>query len=58
MKAEMDGAFIVPPEEICSVVRTRDDRAILIKRGPEIGVVLEPRKILVPFGTPNATKWF
>ncbi len=58
MKAEMDWEFIVPPEEICRVVRTRDDRAILIKRGPETGVVLEPRKILVPSGAPKATKWF
>ena len=58
MKAEMGWEFIVPPEEICRVTRTRDDRAILIKRGPETGVVLEPQKILVPTGAPKATKWF
>lgn len=58
MKAEMNWEFIVPPEEVCRFVRTRDERAILIKRGPETGVVLEPMKILVPTGAPKATKWF
>jgi N-dimethylarginine dimethylaminohydrolase len=58
MKAEMNWEFIVPPEEICRIVRSRDERAVLFKRGPETGVVLEPRKILVPTGAPKATKWF
>ena len=58
MKAEMDWDFIVPPDDICRIVRSRDERAVLFKRGPETGVVLEPRKILVPTGAPKATKWF
>jgi N-dimethylarginine dimethylaminohydrolase len=58
MKAEMDWEFIVPPDDICRIVRSRDERAVLFKRGPETGVVLEHRKILVPTGAPKATKWF
>ena len=58
MKTEMDWEFIVPPDEVCRFTRTRDERATLVKRGPETGVVLEPRKILVPTGAPKATKWF
>ncbi|MFB0558521.1 MAG: hypothetical protein ACETVY_05325 [Candidatus Bathyarchaeia archaeon] len=58
MKAEMDWQFIVPPDEVCRSFKTRDKRRILVKRGPETGVVLEPKKILVPTGTPKATKWF
>jgi N-dimethylarginine dimethylaminohydrolase len=58
MEAEMNWEFIVPPDDICRIVRSRDERAVLFKRGPETGVVLEPRKILVPTGAPKATKWF
>ncbi len=57
MKTEMDWQFIVPPDEVCRFSRTRDERRTLEKRGPETGVVLEPMKILVPTGTPKATKW-
>ncbi|UCH58108.1 MAG: hypothetical protein JSV18_04235 [Candidatus Bathyarchaeota archaeon] len=58
MRIEMGWEFIVPPDEVCRTVRSRDERASPIKRGPETGVVLEPRKILVPTGAPKATKWF
>ncbi len=57
MKAEMDWNFIVPPDEVCHIIRTRDERRLEIKVGPETGVVLEPMKILVPSGHPKATKW-
>ncbi len=57
MKAEMDWNFIVPPDEVCHIIRTRDERRLEIKVGPETGVVLEPMKILVPSGRPKATKW-
>jgi len=57
MRAEMDWNFIVPPDEVCHIIRTRDERRLEIKVGPETGVVLEPMKILVPSGRPKATKW-
>jgi N-dimethylarginine dimethylaminohydrolase len=58
METEMNWDFIVPPDKVSRTFRTRDERRILVKRGPETGVVLEPRKILVPTGVPKATKWF
>jgi N-dimethylarginine dimethylaminohydrolase len=57
MKAEMNWKFIAPPDEVCRIYRTRDGRQMMIKRGPETGVVLGPMKILVPAGRPKATKW-
>jgi N-dimethylarginine dimethylaminohydrolase len=51
MKSEMDWDFIVPPTEASSV----DARGR--KVGPDTGVVLEPMKIMVPAGSPKATKW-
>jgi N-dimethylarginine dimethylaminohydrolase len=57
MREEMDWNFIVPPNDVCRTLKTRDERQTLIQRGPETGVVLEPMKILVPAGEPKATKW-
>jgi len=57
MREEMDWKFIVPPNDVCRTIRTRDERQTPIQRGPETGVVLEPMKILVPAGEPKATKW-
>ncbi|MFP3952349.1 MAG: hypothetical protein ACLFVP_09460 [Candidatus Bathyarchaeia archaeon] len=51
MRKEMDWEFIVPPDELTRV----DTRGF--KKGPDTGVVLEPMKILVPAGNPDATKW-
>jgi N-dimethylarginine dimethylaminohydrolase len=51
MKREMNWTFIKPPEDLVSV----DTRGF--KKGPDTGVVLEPFKLLVPTGTPKATKW-
>ena len=50
LKAEMEWRFIVPPDDICRV-----DQGTPV--GPETGVVLEPMKIIVPTGSPKATKW-
>ena len=52
MKAEMNWQFIVPPKDLVQM------DPMGRKVGPETGVVLEPRKILVPAGNPKATKWF
>jgi N-dimethylarginine dimethylaminohydrolase len=57
LKAEMDWNFIVPPDEACRTFRTRDERRLEVKVGPETGVVLEPMKIVVPSGRPKARKW-
>ncbi|HUS78887.1 MAG TPA: hypothetical protein VM050_09530 [Patescibacteria group bacterium] len=57
MKAEMDWEFIIAPDEVCRTFVTRDERRLVVKRGPETGVVLEPRKVLVPTGEPKARKW-
>lgn len=51
LKTEMDWNFVIPPDELC---QTNDRGSI---SGPDTGVVLEPRKILVPTGVPKATKW-
>jgi len=58
MEAEMGWQFINPPDEVSVKVHTGDPRMPVVKRGPNTGVVLEPRKILVPTGNPKATKWF
>ena len=58
MEAEMSWEFINPPDEVSVKVQTGDPRMPVVKRGPNTGVVLEPRKILVPTGNPKATKWF
>ncbi len=58
MEAEMDWEFIDPPEDVCVKVYTRDPRNPWVKKAPNTGVVLEPRKILVNVGNPKATKWF
>ena len=58
METEMNWEFIDPPEEICVKVHTRDPRNPYVKRAPNTGIVLEPRKILVNEGNPKATKWF
>jgi N-dimethylarginine dimethylaminohydrolase len=58
MEAEMNWEFINPPDEVSVKVHTGDPRMPVVKRGPNTGVVLEPRKILVPTGNPKATKWF
>jgi len=58
MEAEMGWEFINPPDEVSVKVQTGDPRMPVVKRGPNTGVVLEPRKILVPTGNPKATKWF
>ena len=58
MEAEMNWEFINPPDEVSVKVHTGDPRIPLVKRAPNPGVVLEPRKILVPTGNPKATKWF
>jgi len=57
MKAEMDWQFIVPPDQVCRTFRARNNRGSIVKTGPETGVVLKPMKILVPTGSPKATKW-
>jgi N-dimethylarginine dimethylaminohydrolase len=58
MKNEMQWEFIDPPDGVCVKVHTRDPRIPYVKRAPNTGVVLEPRKILVNEGNPRATKWF
>ncbi len=58
MEAEMGWEFINPPDEVCFKVHTGDPRMPVVKRAPNTGVVLEPRKILVPTGNLKATKWF
>lgn len=58
MENEMQWEFIDPPDEVCVKVHTRDPRIPFVKRAPNTGVVLEPRKILVNEGNPGATKWF
>jgi N-dimethylarginine dimethylaminohydrolase len=58
METEMNWEFIDPPEEVCVKVHTRDPRTPFVKRAPNTGVVLEPRKILVNEGNSKATKWF
>jgi len=58
MEAEMNWEFINPPYDVSVKVHTGDPRIPLVKRAPNTGVVLEPRKILVPTGNPKATKWF
>ena len=58
MESEMNWEFIDPPDEVCVKVHTRDPRMPYVKRAPNTGVVLEPRKILVNEGNPKATKWF
>ena len=58
METEMNWEFIDPPEEVCVKVHTRDPRNPWIKRAPNTGIVLEPRKIMVNQGNPKATKWF
>jgi N-dimethylarginine dimethylaminohydrolase len=58
METEMNWEFIDPPDEVCVKVHTRDPRIPYVKRAPNTGVVLEPRKILVNEGNPKATKWF
>jgi len=58
MEKEMNWEFIDPPEEVCVKVHTRDPRRPFVKRAPNTGVVLEPRKIMVNEGNPKATKWF
>ena len=51
MKAEMDWRFITPPKELCYT----DDGGLTW--GPEVGVLLEPMKVLVPAGKSKARKW-
>ena len=51
MKSEMDWQFIPPPEELV----TTSGKGT--KLGPEVGVLLEPMKVLVPAGRPKARKW-
>ena len=46
----MNWQFIVPPDDICRI-----DQGTPV--GPETGVVLKPRKIIVPTGKPKAIKW-
>ena len=58
MEKEMNWEFINPPDEVCVKVQTHDPRIPFIKRPPNTGVVLEPRKIMVNEGNPKATKWF
>ena len=58
MEAEMNWEFINPPDEVSVKVHTGDPRMPVVKRAPNTGVVLEPRKILVPTGNPKAAKWF
>jgi len=58
MEAEMNWEFIDPPDEVCIKVQTRDPRIPFVKRAPNTGIVLEPRKIMVPTGNPRSTKWF
>ena len=53
MKAEMDWEFITPPDEVCRTYGRH-------KVGPDTGIVLEPRKVLVPAppaNDPKAIKW-
>jgi arginine deiminase len=58
MENEMNWEFIDPPDEVSVKVKTKDPRLPYVKRAPNTGVVLEPRKILVNEGNPKATKWF
>jgi N-dimethylarginine dimethylaminohydrolase len=58
METEMNWEFIDPPDEVCIRIHSRDPRMRAVKRAPNTGVVLEPRKILVNQGNPKATKWF
>ena len=51
MRSEMNWNFIVPPDDVSTY--TAQGRKV----GPGTGVVLEPMKILVPNGKPEATKW-
>ena len=57
MEAEMHWEFIDPPDGVCVKVHTGNPLMPVVKRAPNTGVVLEPRKILVPTGNPKATKW-
>ena len=52
MRQEMNWEFIQPPDDLISI----DTRGF--KKGPDCGVVLEPRKIMVPTGSPKSVKWF
>ena len=45
------------PDGVCVKVHTGNPLMPVVKRAPNTGVVLEPRKILVPTGNPKATKW-
>jgi len=58
MEKEMDWTFIDPPEEICTLIHTKDPRMPIVKKGPNTGVVLKLGKILANEGNPKATKWF
>jgi N-dimethylarginine dimethylaminohydrolase len=51
MKAEMNWQFIPPPPELCYT----DDGGLTW--GPEVGVLLEPMKVLVPAGQDAARRW-
>jgi len=51
MKAEMSWQFIPPPPELCYT----DDGGLTW--GPEVGVLLEPMKVLVPAGRDAARRW-
>ena len=51
LESEMDWSFVVPPDDVYSVDASGS------RVGPGTGVVLEPMKVLVPTGTPKATKW-
>lgn len=51
LKSEMNWEFIIPPAEICEIRMGE-------YRGADIGICLEPMKILRPTGDPKATKWF
>jgi hypothetical protein len=37
IRAEMDWNFVVPPTEVCRTVVIRDERQLVMKRGPETG---------------------
>lgn len=58
METEMNWEFIDPPEEVSVKVNTGNPMRPIIKKAPNTGVVLEPRKIMVNQGNPKATKWF
>jgi len=51
MRSEMNWNFIVPQDEVSTY--SAQGRKV----GPSTGVVLEPMKIMVPAGEPEATKW-